>query len=270
MQRTYLQSNVKENKLIRWMDNSFPLKFYIAPFRFYKAQNEGYKYQSLVKRALEAWERASNGRVRFTIVNTLLESQVNLDWKRIDRQALGHCYFNFDNSGRLYSAEVQIGLSDGTIHARYQDENEVYHTILHEIGHALGLGHSPYNSDIMYTPHRYGVINLSENDKYSIQWLYKLPYGSTVDEIARKYCIQANNIDDIIFQLSKKNSPSEFENVKNSIKIQGKDLLEEQQNIAELKKYNIGLQNIQVSSEVQDYIKKNMSMKNRKKPPNKP
>ena len=47
-------------------------------------------------------------------------------------------------------------------------------------------------------------------------------------------------------------------------------MLEEQQNIAELKKYNIGLQNIQVSSEVQDYIKKNMSMKNRKKPPNKP
>lgn len=264
---TYLQSNVKENKLIRWMDNSFPLKFYAAPFRWYKAQNEGYKYQALVKRALETWERASNGKVRFAMVNTLLESQVNLDWKRIDRKALGHCYFNFDNSGRLYSAEVQIGLSDGTIHAKYQDENEVYHTILHEIGHALGLGHSPFTSDIMYTPHRYGIVNLSENDKRSIQWLYKLPYGTTVEEIAKRYGIQSNNIDDIILQLSQKNGPSEFENVKNSIIMPQKDLLEEQQNIAELKKYNIGLQNIQVSSDIQEYIKKNISMKNQKKPP---
>lgn len=266
MQRiTYLQDNLKNNKLIRWMDTSFPLKFYAAPFRWYKAQNEGYKYQALVKRALEAWERASGGKVRFTMVNTLLESQINLDWKRIDRKALGHCYFNFDNSGRLYSAEVQIGLSDGIIHAQYQDENEVYHTILHEIGHALGLGHSTYSSDIMYTPHRYGVINLSENDVRSIQWLYKLPYGITVQELSQKYGIQTTNIDDIILKLSMKNSPSEFENIKNSIKIHQKDLLEEQQNIAEVKKYNIELQNIQVSSNIQEYLKKNIAMKNQRK-----
>lgn len=265
MARTYIQSCLRDSKIIRWPEHCFPLTFYMAPFRWYKAQNEGYKYQSIVKRALETWERVSNGKVKFKIVTSLNDSQINLDWKRIDRKALGHCYFHFDNAGRLYSAEVQIGLSDGTIHAQYQDENEVYHTILHEIGHALGLGHSPYKEDIMYTPHRYGVINLSENDISTIQWLYRLPYGATVNEISNKYAIPSADFDFIIQKYSNSSHVSEFEEVKNSIILPKKDLIQEQETLAELKKFNLGLQNIQISPNVQDYIKKTLIDKDNKR-----
>lgn len=266
MAKTYLQSCLRESKIIRWADHCFPLAFYIAPFRWYKAQNEGYKYQSIVRRALETWERATNGKVKFRVVQTLNESQINLDWKRIDRKALGHCYFHFDNSGRLYSAEVQIGLSDGIIHAQYQDENEVYHTILHEIGHALGLGHSPYTEDIMYTPHRYGVINLSPNDIATMQWLYRLPYGASVHEISQKYKIPSEDLDYIIQKYINNGIVSGFEEVKNSVRLPQKDLIEEQQKLAELKKYNLGIQNIQISTDIQQYIRKTLIDKDIKKP----
>lgn len=260
---TYLNQCLRENKIIRWPETCFPLTFYIAPFRWYKAQNEGYKYIALVKRALETWERISGGKVKFKIVGNLNDSQINLDWKRIDRKALGHCYFHFDAIGRLYSAEVQIGLSDGIIHAQYQDENEVYHTILHEIGHALGLGHSPNQQDIMYTPHRYGVINLSENDGETLRWLYKLPLGATVKEISNKFNIPSDDLDYIISKYTGNRAPSGFEEVKRSIVLPKKDLEKDQQTLAEIKKFNLGIQNIRVSPDLQEYIKKTLIDKNK-------
>lgn len=248
--KTYLQEGLRNGKVIRWSDNCMPLNFYIAPFRFYSKIDEEYKYRKLVLKALDAWQEASAGKISFTIVTSLLNSQVNLDWKRVDRQALGYCYFNMDNQNRLYSAEIQIGISDGIIHQDYMKEDEVYHTIVHEIGHALGLGHSPSQEDIMYSPHKYGIVNLSKQDKLTLNWLYKFKSGLTPSEIASKYGIHTDDLDEIVSQLINKNEPSEFEKVKNSLKITKRDLIKEQENIADLKKYNMALQNIRISEDI--------------------
>lgn len=254
--RTYVSESLKNGRLMRW--TFMPLKVYVAPMKFYSKAGEDYKYRGLVKRALDEWQKATKGKVSFQITDTLLESQINIEWKRVERKALGVCNFFYDAQHRLYGAEVSIGLTDGLVHADYMDENEVYHTILHEIGHAVGLGHSPNKKDIMYTPHQKGINKVSAGDVLTVNWLYRLPQGATVAEIASKYRTGGSDIDEIIAKVMEGTAKSEFERVKSDISSKPKrDLLEEQENIANLKKYGLTLQNLQISDEMRKFFVKN-------------
>ena len=231
-----------------------PLKVFVAPMNFYSKQGEDYKYRQMVRRALDEWQNASKGKVTFRIADKLLESNINIDWKRVERKALGHCYFHFDGANRLYGAEVSIGLTEGVIHQDYMDESEVYHTILHEIGHALGLGHSPYKTDIMYTPHQKGVVHLSEGDKATLQWLYSFEQGKTPAQIASSYGVGGNDLDDVVSKILNKETKSEFEKVKSGIKIEERDLLDEAESIGNLRKYHMALQNVQISDDMRKFF----------------
>ena len=96
-----------------------PLVVYIAPMNFYSKQGQDYKYKNMVIKALETWQKASAGQIQIRLAEDLLSSNVNVEWRRVDRKALGHCLFNYDTQNRLFSAEVSIGLSDGVIHQQY-------------------------------------------------------------------------------------------------------------------------------------------------------
>ena len=108
----------------------------------------------------------------------------------------------------------------------------------------------------MYTPHQYGVASLSANDKYSINWLYKLQAGASVKQFAAKYGIStSSDLDSVIRKIDEKNN-SEPEAKKMQLSTR-RDLLEEASNIGDLKKYNMLLQNISLSSNVKNYLNNN-------------
>ena len=248
---TYLSNCFSKGKLSRWPDNVMPLKVYVGKFNWYKSKgnsSDEYKYTQMIIDGFNTWENLSGGLVSFERAMNLYDSNINIDWKRVDRKSLGSCTFNYDKLGRYYSAELSIGLSDGIIHHQYMDENEVFHTILHEIGHAIGLGHSQTKGDIMYVPHEYGVVNISQNDLKTLQWLYKLPTGKTEKEILAMYPQNtASDIDSLIKKISE--DKTEFEKIKDSLleNTPQKDLLQENENIGDLKKYLMQLNNIKIN-----------------------
>ena len=93
-----------------------------------------------------------------------------------------------------------------------------------------------------------------------------ITYDGSVLLDGEKYGINSENIDDIILKIASGAKASHgFEDVKNSIKIPQKDLLTEQDTLAQLKKYNLGIQNVKISSNVEEYLKKNIIMKKDKK-----
>lgn len=264
--KSYLNESVKNGYLMKWP--RMPIAVFIAPMKFYSKQGEDLKYRKLVIKAMEEWEAASEGLIKFHVVDTLLNSQINVDWRRVDRKALGHCQFSYDKFQRLYGAEVSIGLTDGKIHQAYDSEDEVYHTILHEMGHALGLGHSPYDTDIMYTPHKYGVVSLSENDKFSLQCLYTFPAGKSVREIGAQYSVMTDkDIDLIIRKLDEKYAQQlEEEGIIQEqndnpqpakyLPKKERDLMDENANIAEIQKYNLMIQNVGLSNSINKFFQK--------------
>ena len=260
--KSYLNESVKNGYLLRW--TRMPITVYIAPMKFYSKQGEDSAYRKLVERALKSWEIVSEGLIKFRMVNSLYDSQINIDWKRVERTALGHCTYNYDNKMRLYGADVSIGLTDGKIHQAYDSQNEVYHTILHEIGHALGLGHSPYENDIMYTPHKYGVVELSDNDIFSIQCLYSFPAGKSVQQIGAQYSIMTDyDIDMIIRKLdekyadeiAKENGVAPESETVLTLQNKERDLLDEASGLAEIQKYNLSIQNVGLSGKMQEFVK---------------
>lgn len=262
--KSYLNESVKNGYLLRW--TRMPIAVYIAPMKFYSKQGEDLIYRKLVVQALETWERVSEGLVGFHLVDSLYNSQINVDWRRVDRKALGHCQYNFDNTSRLYGADVSIGLTDGKIHQAYNSQSEVYHTILHEIGHALGLGHSPYDTDIMYSPHRYGVVDLSENDKFSLQCLYCFPAGVKVKQIGAKYSVVTDDdIDLIIRKLDEKYAQEIAQETTSSNGLPDSNLpqpeynpirniLDETSGLGEIKKYNMMIQNVGLSDKMKEFF----------------
>jgi hypothetical protein len=95
MERTYLDACLKDGITVRWPDSAMPIRVYVAPFRWYEKskQQESYAYNQMVYDAFSTWSRLSGELVRFQFVAGLDDSQIDLNWRRVDRKSLGHCEY---------------------------------------------------------------------------------------------------------------------------------------------------------------------------------
>lgn len=157
-----------------WEITDFPLKIYVKEnsSSYYKSV-----YKNYVKYALDVWRKADD-RINYTIVNSKRDADISVLFiedlgEKYNENYLGLTEYDMNRGKVIGYSKVQISLK------KFGDEivsdGEIKATIIHELGHAFGLGHSDNEYDIMYpyiSPHHTSEMTydeLSHGDKGAIK-----------------------------------------------------------------------------------------------------
>jgi predicted Zn-dependent protease len=132
-----------------WNLENFPLKIYV------KSSNSRYfkqKFMDYVEYAFKVWQLADN-RIKYKFINTENNADIKITFvedltKKYEENYLGLTDYDYNGSNKIILANIQISLLKSD--SNPVTDGEIKATIIHEVGHSLGLGHSDYEGDIMY------------------------------------------------------------------------------------------------------------------------
>ena len=141
---SYFRNVCKNGKLIRWNKNSLPLKVYIED-----STGVPEYYREVVLSAYQAWQRASEGLVRFEIVESAKDADMKCYFRANDnKDSIGVHAFSV-NGNKITDSTIIFNRTDNKGHSH--DSKQLFSSALQEIGHSLGLtGKSPSIYDVMY------------------------------------------------------------------------------------------------------------------------
>src|SRR5258705_348375 len=161
-----------DSMLRRW-DNrqGSPVRVWFAPSL---APNFQPGFIDAVGRAVGFWT-AAGVPVAFNLNADSSDAEVVVRWKpQFEIERSGQTDLQWDQNGNIQSAVVTLATFDPK--GRAMDVDDVRAVAEHEIGHVLGLAHSPDSTDLMFPTAK--VRDLSDRDVRTVLLLYQLTPGS--------------------------------------------------------------------------------------------
>ena len=190
----YIEQAPSDKGIVRWSIEKFPLK--IALVNQSNVEIPEY-YNNEVYRAFSQWE-VSSQILKFSSTNNANDADILVKFENLPSDVCNgnDCKyvvgFTTPSIKNNILKKMTITLYTKDPNGNYFSDKELYNTILHEAGHALGImGHSYSSDDLMYmategsnfyTPYRSSFQYLSSQDINTIKLLYKLVPAITNSE----------------------------------------------------------------------------------------
>lgn len=170
----YIEQAPYDNRILRWDRASFPLKVSID---FPMEDNLPAYYRAEITKAFYQWQNSTNF-LKFNFINNKKDADIVIKFLPLPEN-------NCDAHGCKYIVayteptiknnilkKMTITMYDKDAYGSYFSDKELYNTILHEIGHALGImGHSYSTDDLMYMSNQEQQNNIYTRFRSSFQYI---------------------------------------------------------------------------------------------------
>lgn len=188
---SYFRDVAQNGKIIRWNTSTFPLKVYIQD-----SSDVPDYYRQVVMGAYMSWQRASEGLIRFKLVETPAEADMKCYFKDTDnKNSIGVHTFTIDN-GLIKDSTIVFNKSDAKGHSL--DSKQLYSSALQEIGHSLGLtGKSKSIYDVMYPIGTKFNTEITERDLKTLALVYSVVPDVTnapISDVEKSQLLTVNDV----------------------------------------------------------------------------